>query len=231
MLLFPELWSLRKRTSGTVVRGHQKIEVAVAVEVAIAQSAPDPRLAEVRANLRGDVAERVVTSVEKKLRSLRITDIAANIADRFVDVAVCHRKVRQAIEIGVEEHATKSQRVHRGQSHSRLRSHVLVHALADRAVKPDHLIVEVRDCDFCGARAVEIRRVDAHAGSRFAFGAERDARLDGDILERAIALIAVELVRLRIVRNEEIGPAILIVVEHRHAQMISSCCRRCRFSR
>ncbi len=63
-----------------------------------------------------------MASVEKKLRSLRVTHVAANIADGFVDVAVCHRKVRQAVEIGVEENAAESQSVHRRQSHSGLQA-------------------------------------------------------------------------------------------------------------
>ncbi len=57
MLLFPEALVVAEKASGTIVRGHQKIEVAIAVEIRIAQSAPDPRLAEIRADLPGNVSE------------------------------------------------------------------------------------------------------------------------------------------------------------------------------
>ena len=55
---------------------------------------------------------------------------------------------------------------------------------------------------------VEIGDIHAHTGARFAFGAECDSGLDRDILERAIALIAIEFVGLRVVRYQKIGPAV-----------------------
>ena len=60
--------------------------------------------------------------------------------------------------------------------------------------------------------------IDAHAGARLAVGAERQPGFDGDVLERAVAQVAIELVRLRVVGDEQIGPAVLVVVEHRDAE-------------
>ena len=68
------------------------------------------------------------------------------------------------------------------------------------------------------AGVVEVRHVHAHPGARFAFGAEGEPGFDGDILELAVAQVAIELVGLRVVGDEQIRPAVLVVVEHRHAQ-------------
>ena len=95
---------------------------------------------------------------------------------------------------------------------------VLEQARAERAIEPGHLVVEVRDRDAHPARVVEVGRVDAHAGARPAVGAEGDAGLDADLLEGAVALVAIELVGLRVVGDDQIRPAVLIVVEHRHAE-------------
>ena len=42
--------------------------------------------------------------------------------------------------------------------------------------------------------------------------------VDADIGERAVARVAVQAVRLRVVRDEQIHPAVAVVVEHRDAE-------------
>ena len=44
------------------------------------------------------------------------------------------------------------------------------------------------------------------------------SRVDGDLLERAVSQVAIQLVGLGVVRDEQIRPAVLVVVQHRDAE-------------
>src|SRR5690242_16890702 len=67
-------------------------------------------------------------------------------------------------------------------------------------------------------RAVVIRRIGAYRAANHPVLSECHARRYGLFRERAVAIITVEFVRLRIVRHEQIGPSIVVVIEHRDAE-------------
>ena len=85
------------------------VEVAVAIEVAYGQAPSDFWQIESTANFHRHVAKFSATGIQKQLRRLGVTYVAANIPDRFVDVPVADRHVEQSVEISVEEHATEAQ--------------------------------------------------------------------------------------------------------------------------
>ena len=86
------------------------------------------------------------------------------------------------------------------------------------AIQADHFVIEIRDRNSGRAGIFEVADIHAHTRARFTFGAERQSRFDGDILEFSVAQISIELVRLRIVRHQQIRPAVLVEIEHRHAK-------------
>ena len=63
--------------------------------------------------LRGDVAEIALAVVEKQVRRLRVTDVAANVADRLVDVAVHRDQIEAAVQVDIEERASEAEAVAR----------------------------------------------------------------------------------------------------------------------
>ena len=152
--------------------------------------------------------------VQEKLRRLRIAYVAADVADRFVDVAVGDGEIERAIEIGVEKSAAEAQRIFGGGADSGLLSDVVVGSVAESAIEADHFIIEIGDGDAGAAGIFEVAGIHTHSGAGFPFRAEGDSCFDGDIFECAVAEIAVELVGLRVVGDQEIGPAILIKIEH-----------------
>src|SRR6266536_6011437 len=68
------------------------------------------------------------------------------------------------------------------------------------------------------ARTVIITGIDAHGAARYAILAESDARRHALFDERAIPGIPVQLVRLSIVGYENVGPAVVVVIDDRHAE-------------
>ncbi len=90
---------------GALIGGDQQIEIAVAIEVAVRESAADFRRCETAAQLRRDVVETAFAVVQKKMRRLRITVIAGDVANGFVDMSVNCGEVEMPVEIGIEESA------------------------------------------------------------------------------------------------------------------------------
>ena len=156
--------------------------------------------------------------IQKKLRRLRVPHVAVNIPHRLVDVPVSDREVERAIEIDVEEGTAEAERVARGKSDPRGHGNIVVDSRPRGAIQADHLVVEIRDGNSRPPRIFEVADIHTHPGACLAFRAERQSRVHRRILEFSVAKISVEFVRLRVVGHQQIGPAVLVVVDHRHAQ-------------
>src|SRR5439155_12886924 len=87
-------------------------------------------------------------------------------------------------------------------------------------VKAEHLLVEIgyRYSELAGI--VKVSDIAPDASASLAFVAERQTRLDGDILELSIAKIAIEFVWLRVVSHNQVGPAIVVIIEHGDAESL-----------
>ena len=77
---------------------------------------------------------------------------------------------------------------------------------------------KVGDEDVEQAVAVHIVGVHAHAAARVAFGVERGVRLERDLRECAVAVVAEEEVRVVVVRLVDVHPAVVVVVEGDYAE-------------
>src|SRR6202165_849224 len=69
---------------------------------------------------------------------------------------------------------------------------------------------------------VVIGRIHAHACAGNAIFAEGDSCDDRFFGERAVAVVAIKLVWLGIIRKQEIGPAVIVVIEHGNAESFRS---------
>src|SRR5713101_3972869 len=206
--------------SRTVVGGEEQVEVAVAIEVGIGEAAPDFRLAEVGTSFTGDVTECSIALVEKQLWWLGVADIAANVSDSVVDVAVGDGEVEGAVEVKVGKDASEPEHIFGGAAQAGRDGNVIVRSFAGRSIESEHFIVEVRDGDTLRTGIREVGGINAHASAGFAVDTEGDARVHGDFFEGTVPVVPIKLVGLRIVRDDQVGPAVLIVVEEGNAQRL-----------
>src|SRR5215831_2848721 len=72
------------------------------------------------------------------------------------------------------------------------------------------------------AGTVIVGGVDTHPGARDSVLAEGNSGGDRLLLERAVLLVEVKLVGLRVVGNRDIGPAVVVVVEDRETEALRS---------
>src|SRR5712692_11187838 len=70
--------------------------------------------------------------------------------------------------------------------------------------------------------AVIVGGVDAHAGAGHTILAKGDSRRDAPLLKRAVAFVQVKLVGLSIVGQQNVGPAVSVVVEDSDAEALGS---------
>ena len=135
-------------------------------------------------------------------------------------MAVRHENIRKPVEIEIEEEAAESQR-----QEARLadpgRGRVVEQTPPLVVVQSEHLVGEVAYDQALAARAVVIGRVDPHRPARLSLLAEGDTGAPADLLERAVVPVVVQEVRLCIVGDREIGPAVAVVVQSDHAERLA----------
>ena len=89
------------------------------------------------------------------------------------------------------------------------------------AIERQHLVGEVADQQAGPPGSIEVGRVHAHAGARHARFVEGHAGGDRFVHERALAGVAIEPVRLRVVGHEHVEPAVRVVVEQADAEALA----------
>src|SRR5215510_14103095 len=70
-------------------------------------------------------------------------------------------------------------------------------------------------------RAVVITGIHSHGPPRHTILAECDTRRHTLFGESAVPIVPVELVRLCVVSHENVGPAVAVVIEHRHSKRLA----------
>src|SRR5258707_11983570 len=83
--------------------------MAIAIEVCESETAANARNGEIAAVGCGNILKFSFAEIQKNMRRLRVANIAANVADSVVDVAVGDDEVQAAIEIEVGKAAAKSE--------------------------------------------------------------------------------------------------------------------------
>ena len=203
------------------VGGQHHVQVAVAVQVAVGGAAGDPRRrGQVRDRVAGDLHEAPLARVVEELRRLGVAHPRLDPLDLRVEVAVGQEEVEPAVQVVVEVEGAEGQGEQGLAAEVGDRGDVDEELVALVPVERHHLVGEVADDDRRAAAAVVVGGVDPHAAAGDAGLGERHAGGDADLLEGAVALVAVEEVRLRVVGHRQVLPAVAVQVEHRDAERL-----------
>src|SRR5437899_12089914 len=90
------------------------------IEIGVGKAAADFGTVEAFTGLCGDLTEGPLAAVAEEVRRLSVSAIAANVANRFVDVSVGNREIQPAVEVDMEEGAAESEAVARSDTDSGL---------------------------------------------------------------------------------------------------------------
>jgi len=143
--VIPRQLIVPEQVSGPVVGREKQIEVAVAIKISIGKAASDFGLAEIRTHIECGIAECSVASIEKQLRRLGVTYIAADVPNSVVDVSVGYDQIESAVEVQVGKHTPEAQHRLGWKSDPGANRHVVVDALPLGTIQSEHFIVEVGD--------------------------------------------------------------------------------------
>src|SRR5258708_6122545 len=142
--------------------------------------------------------------------------------DIRVDVAVRDQDVGPAIEIVIEEKAAEAESEQGSAADLRAWSFVDEESLTFVVIEREHLVRKISDQEAGEARVVVIRRVHTHACTGNTVFAESDSGDDRFFGKCSVAIVAIKLVRLGVIRKEKIGPAVIVVIEQGETESLRS---------
>ena len=85
-------------------------------------------------------------------------------------------------------------------------------------IQAEHLVGEVANQQVLTAGAIVIGGIDTHGSARHSILTEGNAGGHRDVGERSIMIVAVQLVGLGVISNKQIGPTVVVDIEHRDTQ-------------
>src|SRR5712671_8164325 len=156
------------------------------------------------------------------MRRLGVAHAFLHSFDLIFNMPIGDEDIRPAIIVIIEKKASEAQRDQSGPSNFGLRGLVHKKSAAFIVVERHHLVGEVADDDAGMAAAVVVGGVHAHAGARHAIFAESYTSGDSALFEGAIFFIEVEFVGLSVIGNQDVGPAVTVVIEDGDAQAFRS---------
>src|SRR6516165_6828164 len=106
----------------SVVRGDEKVQIAVPVDIGVSCAARNQRAAKLFPHAGRRIFEFAAAEIAKKQGRLTILNFRLHAADFFVDMAIGSEHVRISVQIVVEEENAKRQAEKAGSSHRRRRS-------------------------------------------------------------------------------------------------------------
>src|SRR5512133_2485399 len=154
------------------------------------------------------------------MRRLAILDPLLNSFNVRFNVAVGDENVRPAIKVKILKIAGKTQAEETGAAD--LGAWCLVHeqAIAFVVVERNHLVGEIADDDRWPSTTIVVSRVYTHARTRHAVFAESYTGGKTFFRKRAVLVVDVELVGLRVIGDQDVGPAVGVYVQNSHPQAL-----------
>src|SRR5712691_1229386 len=148
------------------------------------------------------------------MRGLSVGDALLHPLDFVFDVTVGNEDVGPTIVIVIKEEATEAESNQGCAANFGTRRFVYEQAITLVVIEGKHLICEICNDNAGMAGAVIVGSVHAHTSSRDSIFTESDARSHTTLLEAAIFFVQVKLVRLRVVGQQDVWPAVAVVIEN-----------------
>ncbi len=207
---------------GSIVCRNQQIQIAIVIEIAVSRAATDNRALQSAAQLRRHFFKFLLAFVAKEVRRLRVLHVRLDHADVVRNVPVRGEHVEQAIEIVVEEkHANVNDcadifpmpefgasSVNKPGTIVVIKRHALVREVSDH-----HALVCPNHHKSAASTPIPARAVPASLNATPA--------ATPSSVKVPLPLFLIELVWFGVVGDEEIHPAIVVVVEQRDAECLA----------
>src|SRR5947207_4458624 len=160
---------IAKKISGAIVRCEQQIHIAIAIKIGKSEPASNASGGKISSIAAGDILEFSFAEIEEEVRRLSIANVAANIADGIVDVAVRDDQIETAIKIEIGKAATKAESCYRRASDTGGCRDVSKLSRRGRAIEANHFVFKLCDGDFFVVGIFKFSQLDVNHGAAVAF--------------------------------------------------------------
>ena len=200
---------------------HHDVEIAVIVQIADGQPAANPGELQATAGAIRNIAEPSA-KVQQQLVLLTVRFAKLRVlVDVRENVTVGEEKIELPIEVGIEKGGSPSHANECGGGNARRHTGVL-EMLAIEVVKQRVVIVsECREHEIDSAVAIVIAGVDAHPGLGASLAVEGHAGVQANALKAPVPKVVIQEVRVRIIRDEQVHPSVIIVIGRHHTEAVS----------
>ena len=195
------------------------VNVSIVVEVGEGRAATGLRHGDRVSQAFTDIGETAGAEIAIDDLALLVTRFGLELNHFRINVAVGQKQIQPAVVVEVDPARAPSQPPRVDADSSRKRP-ILAVPVARVGVERRRVAGEIRFEHVHRPVAIVVADGDAHAGLRLPVLTVRAAARHADVGERAVAIVAVQCARVRIVRDIEVDPAVVVEVERAHAQAV-----------
>src|SRR5690348_4874680 len=200
---------------------HQNVQVAVIVEIPDSGSAAYSRQLKIRPELVTYILEDAAPHVAKHELRFRIVDIALVEVNVVQHMAAGHEEIKSPVVVIVHESRSELAQVISGVADLGSKSDIVKELAPEILIQPRELRIQVSYHKIESAASPDVPRVRAHACFGQAIHADRHTTLIPDFAKRPVAIIVKQEIGHRVVRNKNILPSIVVIVESHHTEAVA----------
>src|SRR5215468_6647950 len=156
------------------------------------------------------------------MRRLAVLDALLDLLNVIFYMPIGDEDVGTTVQVVIKEEAGEAQREQAGVADFRTRRLIHKKAIALIVIERHHLVGEIRDDDAWASRPIIVPGIHSHACTCNAIFTEGDPCLHTLFRKGTVVVVDVELVGLRIVGQQQVGPAISIGIKRCYAQSFGS---------
>src|SRR6266446_5385747 len=172
------------------------------------------------AGLLGDFIESTIAIVTMQKQRLAIARAGVQRVDLRVDVAVGDEKIEPGVIVHIKEPSTPANVRIAGLADAGSPAHVVESLLAHIAIERVGLLLKMGNEEAQAAAVVIIAPVPSHVAELHPFAAKSHAGKHAHVRESAIVIVVVEVVGNGIVGDQEVRPAIVVVIDPHDAEAV-----------
>ena len=207
---------------GLTVVGCQQVEVPVIVDIGDGKRSTDLLHGEAAPRRPPLLDEAASAGVVEQQPALRVLRSGAHLRRVVDDVAVRDGDVEPAVVVVVEERCAEADEWQRREREAALAGRIDEQPPAQIAKQRRRLELVIRHDQIQPAVAVVVAKIGAHARARLAVVGDGNAGKEPPLVESSVAVVAIQRVRQGIVRDEDVGPAVVVVVGNHDAQAVAA---------
>src|SRR5439155_14033927 len=172
------------------------------------------------AGLLGDFVKSTVAIVTMQQQRFSKARTSLQGVDLRIHMAVSDKNVEPGVIVHIKEAGAPAYIRVAGLSDAGSPAHVVESLLTHIVIERVGLLLKMGDKEAQAAAVVIIGPVHSHVAKLHPFAAKSYARKHAHVRKRAVAVVVVEVVGNGIVGNQEIGPAIVVVINPHDAEAV-----------